>query len=80
MLYKYADYEEAYYHGRIYECKEIGCYLLQKLKDKRAKKLLKELSKLEDKYWLNDTSSQEELKHQAKVLLDVKIWLMINFN
>ena len=79
MLYSYADYEEAYYHGRIDKCKQIGCYLLERKNDKRSKELLKELSKLEYKCWYNDNSSQEELNHQAKVLLEVKIWLMVSF-
>jgi len=47
LLYSYHDYEEAYYHMQYYKCKEIGLYLLAKLKDKRSKQLLKKLQKFE---------------------------------
>ncbi len=46
-LYSYYDYEEAYFHGRAYDCKKIGLYLLGKLKDDRSKKLYKQLESIE---------------------------------
>lgn len=74
--YSFADYEYAYYHLQWYRCKEIGLYLLSILKDKRAKKLKKQLSRIEYQWDL----PQKKLEHIAKVLLDVKIWLMVNEN
>ncbi len=75
-LYSYYDYEEAYYHLQWYKCKEVGCYLLLLLKDKYAKKLYKQLVKLN---WAWDLP-QKEQERIAKLLLDVKIWLMVNQN
>lgn len=68
-LYTYHDYEEAYFHGRAYECKKVGLYLLSKLHDDYAKKLYKELKSVEYAWDL----PQPKLDHLAKVLLDVKI-------
>ena len=41
MNYTYRDFEEAYYKGNWNKCKEVGFYLLSKMKDKKSNKLLK---------------------------------------
>ena len=71
--YTYKDYEEAYYKNQVVKCQEIGSILLQRLNDKEAKKLLKKLNSID---FIKDT--EEDRKKQAKILLDVKLWLMVN--
>lgn len=76
-LYSFYDYENAYYKCQVYRCKEIGCYLLKRLNNKKAKQLYKKLSNLEYKL----TWGEEDSKHNryiAQLLLDVKIWLMVH--
>jgi hypothetical protein len=68
-LYSYHDYEEAYFHGRAYDCKKIGLYLLGKLKDDRSKKLYKQLESVEYAWDL----PRKKLDKLAEVLLNVKI-------
>ena len=73
-LYSFYDYEQAYYKGQIARCKEIGCYLLKQINNKKAKQLYNKLSKV--KYtW--DVPKVEQ-KYIAKLLLDVKLWLMVH--
>jgi len=71
MNYTYNDYEEAYYKSQFTDCKKIGICLLSKMTDKYSKKLLKELKKFEWD-WLNITKKDYDL------LLQVKLWLMVN--
>ena len=71
QVYSYYDYENAYYRAQYYKCKEIGLYLLSQLKDDRAKELYKQLEQFEYD-WLHPTAKD------AKLLLDIKIWLMVN--
>ena len=73
LLYSFNDYEEHYYHMRWYECKKVGCYLLERLKDKRSKELLKRLQKFEYD-WLHPIESKDD------ILTEVKVWLMVNQN
>ena len=71
--YTYKDYEDAYYSNNAYMCREIGTELLQKMGTKEAKKLLKKLISID-----LDKNDEQELKKRAKILLDVKLWLMVN--
>jgi len=73
-FYTYANYEDAYCHQRWADCKKIGLYLLLKINDKWAKTLYKRLSK----FTWDWQDSDEKKKEDAKLLLDVKIWIMIN--
>jgi len=73
-LYSFYDYENAYYKGQVYRCKEIGCYLLKYINNKRAKQLYNQLSKVE---WSWDVP-QEQQEYITKLLLDVKIWIMVH--
>lgn len=73
LLYNYYDYEEAYFHMQYYKCKEIGLYLLAKLKDDRAKELYKKLKQFEYDWMTFD-------KEDADLLWDIKVWLMVNCN
>ena len=74
MLYDYYDFERAYYSNRVYECKEIGLYLLKKIKDKKAKAYYKQLEKVE---WQWDMP-KESHKFIAQLLQDVKNYLKVN--
>ena len=71
--YSYYDYEEAYFKLQYYKCKEIGIYILSKQKDEYSKKLLKKLEKFEYDWLHPDTKD-------AKLLWDIKVWLMVNCN
>ena len=46
-IYSKKDYEEAYYSCNVLLCKEIGMFLLSKLKDNKSKELIKELNKID---------------------------------
>ena len=70
-LYSYYDYEEAYYNCDVYACKEIGCYLLSQMKDERSRDLYNKLNII--KYVYGDKDPEV-----AKLLSDVKCWLMVN--
>jgi hypothetical protein len=73
-LYSYQDYERAYYHGDWYSCITIGCYLLSRIHNDRTKKLYKQLNKASYAW----DAPQKELEEFAKLLSDVKIWIMVN--
>ena len=72
--YSFEDYENAYCSLQCDKCKEIGLYLLQFIDDKRARKLEKELSKIEYKWDL----PKEELDHITEILSEVKVCIMVN--
>ena len=73
IKYTYEDYEDAYCNNQVEKCQEIGNILLEKLNTKDAKQLIKKLNSIniEDK-------SEHGRKDRAEILLDVKVWLMIN--
>jgi len=66
--YTYYDYEMAYFHMQYNKCKDIGLYLLSRLKDKKSKELLEKLKKY--KY-------QWDKPQEATLLEEVKIWLYV---
>ena len=59
--YSYYDYEEAYFKMQYYKCKEIGIYLLEKLK------------KFEYD-WLHQDTKDAQLLWDIKVWLMVNDW------
>ena len=69
--YSYHDYEEAYYRRDYAACKEIGLSMLSNLRDDRSKMLLEAFRDYE--YDPGDPVG-------AKILDDVKVWLMIKSN
>ena len=73
-MYTYHDFELAYYSNRVYDCKEIGLYLLEKIHTKEAKNYHKKLEKVE---WDWDLT-QKEHKEIADLLSEIKIYLMVN--
>ena len=73
-MYTYHDFELAYYSNRVYECKEIGLQLLERIKTKEAEKYHKKLEKVEWDWNL----TQKEHKEIARLLSDIKIYLMVN--
>ena len=68
------DFNDAYYHLDYYNCIIIGRVLLSQLKDSRSRELLEELNNIEYSW----DASETVLKHLAKILDDVKIWLKVN--
>ena len=70
-IYSYFDFEEAYYKTQYNRCKEIGLYLLGQLRDPKSKELYRQLQQFKHD-WMHPSPEGTEL------LLEVKIWLMIN--
>jgi len=73
IKYTYEDYDEAYCSNQVEKCQEIGNILLEKLNTKEAKQLIKRLNSINI-----EDSSEQGRKDRAEILLDVKVWLMIN--
>ena len=71
----YYDYEDAYYLDDISRCIVIGIYLLEKLKDKHSKELIKSLKNLEYSWDMQ----QDSLQKVHDTLSEVKRWLMSNY-
>ena len=69
MNYTYRDFEEAYYKGNWNKCKEVGFYLLSKMKDKKSNKLLRKIKTIDYRWDLES----KELERISKILLSVKV-------
>lgn len=78
VLYRYADYEEAYYNTDVLRCKEIGCLLLKRLSKRlgdprKAQDLYKRMSKLT---WSWEDPGEKRVEVQD-LLLETKVFLMV---
>ena len=74
MTYDYYDFERAYYHNQVYDCKEIGLYLLSKINTKQAKSYYKKLEKVEWSW----NMPQKSHAYIADLLQKIKVYLMVN--
>jgi len=70
-LYSFYDYEYSYTHSQWGKCKKIGIYLLSLINNDRARELKEKLSKVD---------IEIDNEENAKLLSDVKIWIMIHKN